>query len=86
MRVQRFMLSSAYVAAMLSMTETRHSAPTIFDHDSPATAYKPATLLTEWEKKSLKAHIRYFLRRNLINDVFRLKETPDGWYIEKVKL
>jgi hypothetical protein len=85
MRVQRFMLSNAYVDAMLRMTQTTHSAPIIFEHNSSKTAYKSATLLTEWEKKSLKAHIRYFLRRNLINGVYRLKETPEGWYIERVK-
>jgi hypothetical protein len=78
------MLSGAYVAAMLSMTETSHSSPTIFEHDSPETAYKPALSLTEWEKKSLKAHIRYFLRRNCINGLFTLKETEEGWYVKRV--
>jgi hypothetical protein len=77
------MLSSAYVEAMSSMTMTSHSAPTIFEHGSPETAYKPALSLTEWEKKSLKAHIRYFLRRNLINGLFKLRETDEGWYIER---
>jgi len=79
------MLSTAYVEAMSEMTQSIHSAPTIFKHDSPATAYKPATLLTDWEQKALKVHVNYFFRRNYMNGVFRLKATPNGWYIEKVQ-
>jgi hypothetical protein len=79
------MLSRAYIEAMSEMTQSIHSAPTIFEHRDITTAYKPATMLTDWEKQALKAHIRYFFRRNYMNGVFRLKATPNGWYIEKVQ-
>lgn len=84
MRTQRFMLSHAYIEAMAEMVDTSHSNPTIFWHRSPETAYNPAIRLTDWEKKSLRAHVNYFLRRNILNGVFRLKVAPEGWYIEKV--
>lgn len=82
--MQRFMLSMAYIEAMEAMTRTGFENWTTFVHNSPKTAYKPATMLTEWEKKALKAHVNYFLRRNSMNGVFRLKATPEGWYVEKV--
>jgi len=85
------MSSSSYIDAVLALTEPRPYSYTAFYHDSPETAYTPTTILTDQERKALRAHVNGFFRRNFMNGVFRLKVLkvegmPDSWYIEKVKL